>query len=95
MDTQVSDINLGSSCTEQISRLETGKLGVNWWIKLHQTDFEVRNRYVRCQRENERSNLLLASMDLIKVEECASDNHGWFLVSIDGILLIGLLGSVR
>ena len=44
MDTQVSDINLGSSCTEQISRLETGKLGVNWWIRLHQTDFGVRNR---------------------------------------------------
>ena len=44
MDTQVSDINLGLSCTEHILRIETGKLGVNWWIKLHQTDFEVRNR---------------------------------------------------
>ena len=44
MDTQVSDINLGSSCTEQISMLETGKSGVNWWIKLHQKDFEVRKR---------------------------------------------------
>ena len=30
MDTQVSDINLGSSCTEHILRLEAGKLGVNW-----------------------------------------------------------------
>ena len=34
----------GISIIEQILRLETGKLGVNWWIKLHQTDFEVRKR---------------------------------------------------
>ena len=34
-------------------------------------------------------------MGLIEVEECTSDNHGWFLVSVDGILLIGLLSSVR
>ena len=33
MDTQVLDISLGSSCTEQVSRLETGKLGVNWETK--------------------------------------------------------------
>ena len=29
LDTQVLDISLGSSCTEQVSRLETGKLGVD------------------------------------------------------------------
>ena len=44
---------------------------------------------------NERSNPLLESMGLIEVEECASDNHGWFLVSVDEVLLIGLLGSGR
>ena len=34
-------------------------------------------------------------MDLIEIEECTSDNHGWFLVSIDGVLLSGLPGSGR
>ena len=39
-----SDINFGSSCNKRILRLETGKLGVNWWIEMHRTDFEDRNR---------------------------------------------------
>ena len=30
-----SDINVGSSSTERILRLETGKLGVSWWIEMH------------------------------------------------------------
>ena len=34
-----SDISFGSSCIERILRLETGKLGVNWWIEMHRTDF--------------------------------------------------------
>ena len=28
-----SDINFGSRCIEQILRIETGKLGVNWEVK--------------------------------------------------------------
>ena len=44
LNVQCSGFITGSVYTEQILRIDTGKLGVNWWIELNQTDFEVRNR---------------------------------------------------